>query len=114
MSARKAPPKTKSGKRAPASKGKAPKAAPKQSKDRSQKAPPSGDVAPKVRENTKLSVILDMLKQDGGTTIEALSDRLGWERHSVHGLISGKLRKKMGLKIQSEKKEGVRVYSLAE
>jgi hypothetical protein len=37
-----------------------------------------------------------------------------WQAHSVRGFISGTLGKKMGLKVESTKREdGERVYSLA-
>jgi hypothetical protein len=36
-----------------------------------------------------------------------------WQAHSVRGFISGSLGKKMGLKIESEKRaDGVRAYKL--
>jgi len=36
-----------------------------------------------------------------------------WQAHSVRGFLSGTLRKKMGLKLESTKREdGDRVYSL--
>jgi len=38
----------------------------------------------------------------------------GWQAHSVRGFISGTLRKKMGLRVDSTKREdGERVYKLA-
>jgi Protein of unknown function (DUF3489) len=38
--------------------------------------------------------------------------RPGWQTHSVRGIISGQLKKKLGLKIRSAKREGKRVYSI--
>jgi hypothetical protein len=36
----------------------------------------------------------------------------GWQTHSVRGFISGQLKKKLGLKVRSVKREGKRVYSI--
>jgi Protein of unknown function (DUF3489) len=36
----------------------------------------------------------------------------GWQTHSVRGFISGQLKKKLGLKVRSAKREGKRVYSI--
>jgi len=35
-----------------------------------------------------------------------------WQAHSVRGFISGQLKKKLGLKVRSVKREGKRVYSI--
>ena len=41
-------------------------------------------------------------------------DATGWQAHRVRGFISGTLAKKMGLKIESTKREnGKRVYQIA-
>jgi hypothetical protein len=47
-------------------------------------------------------------------TVGAASEATGWLTHSVRGVMSGVLKKKLGLKIDSEKIEGRgRVYRLA-
>lgn len=38
----------------------------------------------------------------------------GWQPHTVRGTISGSLRKRLGLNIQSSAEEGVRVYRIVE
>jgi hypothetical protein len=38
---------------------------------------------------------------------------MGWQRHTVRGLISGALKKKLGLEVISAKEERGRVYRIA-
>ena len=38
---------------------------------------------------------------------------IGWQAHSVRGFLSGTLGKKMGLKLDSAKRDGERVYSIS-
>lgn len=65
-----------------------------------------------ARPGTKLATIIGQLKQKGGTTIDALSKATGWQRHSVHGVISGIIRTKMGIAVQTEVKDGVHYYRI--
>lgn len=72
-------------------------------------AMPSG-TAPTT--SSKLATVIQMLKRPGGTTINDLSAATGWQTHSVRGLLSGTIKKKLGLKLTSEKVEGVRSYRI--
>ena len=38
----------------------------------------------------------------------------GWQRHTVHGVFSGTLKKKLGFTLASAKEERGRVYRIAE
>ena len=50
-----------------------------------------------------------------GATIQDLAIVTGWQVHSVRGVISGVLKKKLGMTVVSEKNEsGERRYRLAE
>ena len=62
--------------------------------------------------SSKLATVIQMLKRPGGTTINDLSTATGWQTHSVRGLLSGTIKKKLGLKLTSEKVEGVRSYRI--
>jgi hypothetical protein len=101
-----APKRGKSGKKASPAK-KTPKTAPKP------KVAHLGKAAKEkgVREGSKTQTILDLLKRSGGATLKEIMKATGWQAHSVRGFISGTLRKKMGLKVESTKGEdGGRTY----
>jgi Protein of unknown function (DUF3489) len=61
---------------------------------------------------TKSEIVLALLRQPGGATLNGLMAATGWQAHSVRGFISGQLAKKMRLKIKSFKRAGERVYSI--
>jgi len=62
---------------------------------------------------TKQQVLIDMLKREGGATMEQMVEATGWLAHTVRGAISGALRKKLGLTVTSEKVDGRgRVYRI--
>lgn len=65
-----------------------------------------------VREGSKLETILSLLRSREGATLEQLTKATGWQPHSVRGVMSGMIKKKMGLAIRSEKLKGVRTYKL--
>ncbi|SLN51118.1 hypothetical protein PSA7680_02649 [Pseudoruegeria aquimaris] len=67
------------------------------------------DPAPKTRKprtGTKQARMIEMLRDDGGATIDEIVEATGWQAHTVRGAISGALKKTLGLPITSEKVEG--------
>lgn len=62
--------------------------------------------------DSKQSMILALLRRPTGSTIDEMAHVTGWQRHSVHGMMSGVLRKKLGLTIASERQENGRVYRI--
>ena len=67
-----------------------------------------------AREGSKKAAILALLRQPNGATLKDLMAATGWQAHSVRGFISGAIVKKMGLKVESQKRaDGERAYSLA-
>lgn len=74
-----------------------------------QLAKPSNAISTK---SSKLATVVEMLKRPNGTTIDDLSTATGWQTHSVRGLLSGTIKKKLGLKLISEKIEGIRSYRI--
>lgn len=86
-------------------------AARKKSAPKAIPAKPAG--SPKAKE-TKQQRLIAMLKRPVGATIAQMTKAFGWEPHTVRGALSGALKKKLGLKIVSEKTErGERVYRIA-
>ena len=82
------------------------------------KAPPKAKTAKpaasRKSKETKQQRLIAMLKRPDGATIAQLARAFGWEKHTVRGALSGALKKKLGLKIVSDKAEGgERVYRIA-
>jgi hypothetical protein len=68
-----------------------------------------------VRDGSKASKILDLLKRPDGATLKEIMKAAGWQAHSVRGFLSGTVGKKMGLKVESAKRDdGERVYSISD
>jgi len=62
---------------------------------------------------------LDLLRQRSlsaryGATVDEVAGVTGWQRHTVRGVFSGTLKKKLGLTLASAKEERGRVYRIAE
>lgn len=67
-----------------------------------------------TRAGTKQSVLIKLLSRQSGATITETVKATGWQPHSVRGVISGTLKKRLGLAVTSEKIEGRgRVYRVA-
>ena len=81
-----------------------------------QNAPVEADRAPKTRTprtGTKQAKLIEMLRADGGATIDEIVAALEWRPHTVRGALAGALKKKLGLTITSEKIDGRgRVYAI--
>lgn len=61
----------------------------------------------------KLGIILDLVKQPDGATVEALMKATGWQSHSVRAALTHQLRKKRGYQIVTQKAKGeATVYKL--
>jgi hypothetical protein len=55
-----------------------------------------------------------MLRRPEGATVDEVVSATGWQRHTVRGIFSGTLKKKLGLTLASAKEERGRVYRIAE
>lgn len=55
---------------------------------------------------SKSDQCLTLLRQSGGATVSELMAVTGWQAHSVRGFLSGTVRKKLGLDLQSLKADG--------
>jgi len=66
-----------------------------------------------IRAGTKQAQIIALLRRPEGASIGEIVEATGWLPHSARGMISGGLKKKLGLPVTAEKVEGRgTVYSL--
>lgn len=70
---------------------------------------PQAAAAPKAPKG-KIAVLLSLLQQSDGTTIEAMMAATGWQAHSVRGAMSGSIKKALGIEVVSEKTDAGRIY----
>ena len=65
----------------------------------------------KEASSTKTQACLDLLSRPSGATLEEMQEATGWQRHSVRGLLAGKIKKMPGVNLTSEKPgDGPRRY----
>jgi len=65
-----------------------------------------------TRANSKQARVLRLLRGPNGATIATVMRSTGWQPHSVRGFLAAVVRKKLGLKLESEKTDGERVYRI--
>ena len=65
-----------------------------------------------AKRRSKQDEVIAMLRQPEGATIEEVASATGWQRHTVRGVFSGTLKKKLGLTLASAKEERGRVYRI--
>jgi len=66
-----------------------------------------------TRSESKQAQVIALLRSETGTTVAQIGKAMGWKSHTVRGLLSGLLRKKLRLPIVSERVNGERVYRIA-
>jgi len=66
----------------------------------------------KSRSESKQSILIELLKRPNGATIEEMRAATGWQKHSVRGIMSGVLKKRLKLIVSSEKEERGRIYRI--
>ncbi len=62
----------------------------------------------------KIVAIIALLRRSKGARIDDLMQATGWQAHSVRGVMSASIKKKLGLKVVSEKTGKVRLYRIAD
>jgi hypothetical protein len=75
---------------------------------------PDPEPQPDPKRPSKQDVVIAMLRQPEGATVDEVASVTGWQRHTVRGVFSGTLKKKLGLTLASAQEERGRVYRIAE
>jgi hypothetical protein len=65
------------------------------------------------RNSSKQAKLIAMLQRPRGASMEELVSATGWQRHSLRGLLSGVVRKKLGLEVALVKDGNRRAYQIA-
>jgi len=63
---------------------------------------------------SKQEAVITMLRRPEGATVDEVASAMGWQRHTVRGVFSGTLKKKLGLTLALGREERGRVYRIAE
>ena len=66
-----------------------------------------------ARADSKQAQVIALLGRPNGATIDEMAGAIGWQHHSVRGVISGALKKRLGLTITSTKEDRGRVYRIS-
>jgi len=61
---------------------------------------------------SKQDAVIAMLRRPEGATVDEVASATGWQRHTVRGVFSGTLKKKLGLTLALAKEERGRVYRI--
>jgi len=65
------------------------------------------------RKGTKQEKLIALLRRKEGATIEQISRALAWQRHTVHGVLSATIRKRLGINVVgTDNAAGARVYRI--
>ena len=74
---------------------------------------PDPDAQSDAKHPSKQDAVIAMLQRPEGATVDEVASVMGWQRHTVRGLFSGTLKKKLGLTLASATEERGRVYRIA-
>jgi hypothetical protein len=67
-----------------------------------------------AKQPSKQDEVIAMLRRPEGVTVDEIASVTGWLCHTVRGVFSGTLKKKLGLTLASAKEERGRVYRIVE
>src|SRR6201987_225809 len=66
---------------------------------------PDREPQPDAKRPSKQDAVITMLRRPEGATVDEVASATGWQRHTVRGVFSGTLKKKLGLTIASANEE---------
>ena len=66
------------------------------------------------RTDSKQAKLIGLLQRPEGASMEDLMETTGWQRHSIRGLLSGVLRKKLGLDVSFMADGNSRIYRIGQ
>ncbi len=72
----------------------------------------AGSDQPPGQANSKQAWVLALLCGPSGATIATVTRSTGWQPHTVRAFLAAVVRKKLGLRLESEKTDGERVYRI--
>src|SRR5260370_18615868 len=75
---------------------------------------PDPEPQSELKRPSKQDVVIAMLRLPEGATVDEVASVTGWQRHTVRGVFSGTLKKKLGLTLASAKDERRGWYRIAE
>ena len=73
--------------------------------------PVAGSAGP--RPGSKQAQVIGLLERPEGATVAEIMTATGWQPHTVRGMFSGALKKKLALTVVSAREERGRVYRIA-
>jgi hypothetical protein len=71
---------------------------------------PEPEPPSEAKRPSKQDEVIAMLGRPEGATVDEVASATGWQRHTVRGVFSGTLKKKLGLTLASGQEERGRVY----
>jgi putative DNA primase/helicase len=80
---------------------------------RKTKATPPSAPREEARAGTKKAIVLELLRRKQGAAMSEIGKATGWQNHTIRGFISANVTKTMGRAVDSSKNEaGVRIYRI--
>jgi hypothetical protein len=74
---------------------------------------PAKDKPVRTRADSKQALVIALLQRPEGATIRQICEVTGWRQHTVRGTFAGTFKKRLGLKLVSEKPaDGERIYRI--
>ncbi|MDY0039819.1 MAG: DUF3489 domain-containing protein [Desulforhabdus sp.] len=66
----------------------------------------------RAKKDSKQAILINLLERPEGASLDEMAKATGWQKHSVRGVMSGVLKKRLGRSIASEKGERGQIYRM--